>query len=200
MKIRQGRIGMQVGLAILAAGLLASASGGQGPSPEDEVRQTIGRFQKGVETGDKTLGPLLASKDFAASFVPFYDLLADVYGTHHVAFPVEIGHMKVLEDGRAKVETYLNPGKNLFVFTLVREEGRWKIGHLEGILFPVFDIPDLPASSVLQLPQEKVRWMRAENEMAFNNRVFYRLKAAIGEEQALRFFEDGIGFRAAVDA
>jgi hypothetical protein len=200
MKINISRFGMQIGLVILGASLLAPTLQGQSQSLEDGVRQTIRRFQKGVEAGDKKLGPVLASKDFAASFIPFFNSLADVYSQHHMTFPVEIGHVKVLKDGRAKVETFLNPGKNLFVFTLVREEDDWKVAHLEGILFPVFDIPALPASSVLELPPDKVRWMRAEYEMAFNNRVFYRLKEALGEEQARRFFEDGVGFRAAVDA
>jgi len=200
MKKRIGRIGFQISLVVLATSLLGPGLAALAQTQEDEVRQTIVRFQKGVEAGDKALGPLLASKDFAASFVPFYDSFADLYSRHHMAFPVEIGHVKVLKDGRAKVETLLNPGKNLFVFTLVREEGSWKVAHLEGILFPVFDVPALPASSVLELPLDKVRWMRAEYEMAFNNRVFYRLKEALGEEQARRFFEDGVGFRAAVDA
>ena len=83
MKICIGRISLQVAFVILAASALAPALGGQDQSPKDSARQIIRSFQEGVEAGDKKLGPLLASKDFAASFVPFYDLLADVYSKNH---------------------------------------------------------------------------------------------------------------------
>lgn len=200
MNVRLGWVAFRVILVIAAASLLAPGSEGQGRSAEEDVRRTIATFQKGVEAGDKSLVALLAAKGFAAAFAPFYESLADVYSKHHMAFPVEIGHLKVRKDGRAKVEAYLNPARNLFVFTLIPEEGRWKISHLEGILFPVFDIPALPASAVLELPQDKVRWMRAEAEMAFNNRVYFKLEEALGKEQARRFFEDGVGIKAALEA
>lgn len=201
MNMRFGRIGLQVGLAILAASLLAPASRGQGQSPEDEVRQTIGRFQKGVEAGDKTLGPLLASKGFAASFVPFYDSLADVYSKHRMAFPVEIGHLRVRKDGRAKVETSINPGKNLFVFTLIREDGQWKFSHMEGIRFPLYAVPPVPASSVYQVPPDQVKWMMCERDVALRANVFDMLKTAIGADGAWKYFvNQGQGFRVAMEA
>ncbi|MCJ7611989.1 MAG: hypothetical protein MUP19_06980, partial [Candidatus Aminicenantes bacterium] len=85
------------------AGFVISDTSPQGQSPEDEVRATLGQFQKGVEAGDKGLGPLLSTKGFAASFVPFYDMLAQIYSRNQMAFPMKIGHVKILRDGRAKV-------------------------------------------------------------------------------------------------
>ena len=173
----------------------------QNQSPEDEVRDTIRSFQKGVEAGDKTLGRELAVEDFAGFFVPFYEMLADAYSGAGAAFPVEIGHIKVLGDGRAKVETYLNPGRNLFIFTLIKDKGRWKICHLEGILFPVFDVPALPASSVLELPPDKVKWMMCERDVAFRMGVFDKLKTSLGPQAARGFFVgQAEGWREAMDA
>ena len=92
-------------------------------------------------------------------------------------------------------------GRNLFIFTLVKEKGRWKVCHLEGILFPLFDVPTLPATSVLELPPDKVKWMMCERDVAFRMGVFDKLKTSVGPQEARGFFVgQAEGYRAAMDA
>ncbi len=194
--------GLLILTVIIAALAAAGRSHGQATKPEDAIRATILEFQKGVEAGDKAVGRALAAKGpFQAGFLALYDSLADVYSRNRMAFPVEIGHVKILEDGRAKVETYINPNRDLFVFTLVREDGRWKFGHLEGIRFPVYKAPPLPASSVYEIPPERVKWMMCERDVAFDNELWTFLKSSLGEETARSFFvKRALGFKAALDA
>lgn len=193
------------GILVVCTGLAALglriAAAGQGTKPEDGVRAAISAFQKGVEAGDKAIGERLAAESpFRSSFLGLYDSSADVYSKHHMAFPVEVGHIKILSDGRAKAETYLNPGRDLFVFTLVKEGGEWKFYHLEGIRFPIYDNPATPAGSLLTLPPDKVKWMICEAETALSNRTYFRLKELGGEKIARDFFLGGEGFRVAMDA
>ena len=190
-------------LAGLGLGLYAGAqAAGQATRPEDEVRAVIQRFQSGVEAGDKALGPKLAAPGpFRAGFLQLYDTLADVYSRNKIAFPVEVGHLKILGNGQAKVETYLNPGRDMFIFTLVKEEGEWRISHMEGILFPVFDVPALPASSVYTVPPDKVKWMMCERDIAADNQLYDYLKSTLGPDKARAYLTGGgPGFKAAMQA
>jgi len=171
----------------------------QGKSPEIEVSETLLKFKKGVEAGDATIGQQLAAKGYT-SFIDFYNLLVNGYRQAGIAFPLEIGHIKILADGRAKAETYLNPDKNLFVFTFKKQEGDWKFCHTECIRFPIYEVPNLPYQDICQLPAETRSWTVAEIEMAFESRVYYQLKQDHGEEFAQSFFLDGPGFRAGMDA
>jgi len=183
------------------AGVAREETGQQAQRPEDEVRAVLGRFQKGVESGDMALGALLSSKEGAPFFVPFYEMLARVYSQNRLAFPMKIGRVKILRDGRAKAEVRINPNEDLFLFTFVRERGSWKFSHLEGILFPVFDIPAVPASSVLDLPRDRVKWMMCEKDTAFLNEVYFKLKDSLGSAAAHEFLvKRGPGFRVAMDA
>jgi hypothetical protein len=186
---------------VLAGLVMPVCTAAQGTKPEDDVRASIIAFQKGVEAGDRSVAlGLAAESPFRSSFLSLFDSLAQGYSKLHMAFPVEIGHIKILSDGRAKAETYLNPGRDLFVFTLVKEGGRWKFYHLEGIRFPIYDDPATPAGSLLTLPQDKVKWMICEAETALSNRTYFRLKELGGEKAARDFFISGEGFRAAMDA
>jgi len=185
----------------LSSGFVPAGAGLQGLGSEDEVRAVLARFQKGVEAGDKTLGSVLCAKSAAGFFPSFYDMLAKVYSENRLAFPMKIGHVKALGDGRVKAEVRINPNEDLFVFTFVREDGSWKFGHMEGVLFPLFDVPSVPASSVLTLPPDNVKWMMCERDTAFTNELYVRLKTALGAEAAREFFvKRGAGFRAALDA
>ncbi len=167
--------------------------------PESEIHEALTKFKKGIDACDKTVGQQLAAKGYF-SFIDLYNLLANAYSQAKIAFPMEIGHIKILVDGRAKAETYLNPDKNLFVFTLKQEEGDWKICHTEGIRFPIYQIPNLPYDQIYQLPAETNSWTIAEIEIAFESRVYYQLKGDHGEEFAQNFFLDGPGFRVGMDA
>jgi|GEM_PF-3290406 len=172
----------------------------QDQSPEDAVRQVFLTFQKGVESGDKALAKELATEDFLPYFEPFHNSLADLYGKAKMAFPMTVGHVKILRDGRAKAEAYINPAKNLFVFTLRKEDGHWRFCHFEGIRFPLYEVPEVPASSVYQVPPATVRFMMAEKETAFRNLVYFTLRDALGEEKAIAFLAGSMGFRVAMDA
>ncbi len=190
-------------LACLGLGLFPPVpAAGQALSPEDEVRAVIKRFQQGVEAGDKALGPKLAAQGpFRAGFLQLYDSLADVYSRNKLAFPVEVGHLKILRNGQAKVETYLNPGRNRFIFTLIREAGEWRFSHMEGILFPVFEMPAVPASSVYTIPPDEVKWSMCERDVAADNQLYDYLKLALGPDKARAYLiGGGAGFKAAMEA
>lgn len=166
---------------------------------EAEVQAVLMKFKTGVEAGDSTMAQQLAGPG-NFSFINLYYLLANAYHQAGVAFPMEIGHIKILNDGRAKAETYLNPDKNLFVFTLKNEAGDWKIYHIEGIRFPIYDIPRMPYDQIYELPPDTRTWTIAEIELAFESRVYYQLKNDHGEEFARNFFLDGPGFKISMDA
>jgi len=200
-ELQPGR-GLLIPIIVITTLAAAGAARGQAAKPEDAIRATLLEFQKGVEAGDRAVGQALAARGpYQSGFLQLYDSLADVYSRNRMIFPVEIGHVKILEDGRAKVETYINPGRNLFVFTLVREDGRWKFFHMEGIRFPVYEVPRLPASSVYEIPPETVQWMMCERDVAFDNELWSFLKASLGEARARSFFvQRAVGFKTAMDA
>lgn len=186
-----------IAVFICSSGLPAAV---QDQAPEDAVRQVLLTFQKGVESGDKVLAKELATEDFLPYFEPFHNSLAEVYHSAKMAFPMAIGHVKILRDGRAKAEAYINPARNLFVFTLRKEGGRWKFCHFEGIRFPIYEVPAVPASSVHQIPPATVKFMMAEKETAFRNLVYFTLRDAMGAEKAEQFLAGSMGFRVAMDA
>lgn len=186
-------------LSVLVTMLVLPAVG-RCQSPEDEVRQVLTAFQKAVESGDKALAKELATSDFLPYFEPFHNSLADLYGKAKMPFPMTVGHVKILGDGRAKAEAYINPAKNLFVFTMRKEAGQWRFCHFEGIRFPLYEVPAAPASSVYSIPPDRVKWMMAEKDTAFRNLVFFTLRDALGEQRATQFLAGSQGFRVAMDA
>lgn len=171
----------------------------QDRNPENEVRAVILKFKDGVEKGDKNTGQKLATKEISSTFVPLYNLLADTYSKARMDFPVEIGYLKILNDGRAKVETYLNAEKDLFVFTLKKENSEWKISHLKNIRFPLYSIPSMPYENIYNA-EGKRGWMKAEEDLAFKTKVYYKIKDELGEKAATDILLDGPGFRVAMDA
>jgi hypothetical protein len=173
----------------------------QTKSPEEEqVRKTLELFKKGIEQGDIETGEKITTEEFYPFFKGFYDSLAQVYSQYNASFPMEIGHLKILKDGRAKVELYINPARNLFIFTLKKEDRQWKICHNEGIRFPLYSIPDLPYKEIYEIPIEKRKFMTAETELNFMTRVYFYLKERLGQEHADNFFLDGPGYKVAMDA
>lgn len=173
----------------------------QGPSKEEEqVLGTLDRFKAGIEQGNLEIGRQITTGDFYPLFKSFYESLANIYSQHKASLPMEIGHLKILKSGPAKVEVYLNPARNLFVFTLKKEDGFWKISHLEGIRFPLYSVPDLPYRSIYEIPGDQRKFMIAETELNFMTRVFFYLKEQIGEECAKNFFLDGPGYKVAMEA
>lgn len=167
---------------------------------EEQVRKTLDRFKKGIEQGDIEAGKQITTDEFYPFFKGFYDSLAQVYDKYKASFPMEVGHLKILKDGRAKVELYINPAKNLFIFTLRKEEGQWKICHNEGIRFPLYSIPELPYEEIYKIPDDKRKFMIAETELNFMTRVYFYLKDHLGPEHADNFFLDGPGYKVAMDA
>ncbi len=167
---------------------------------EQGVREALALFKTGIDTGNRSLGSEMASGPFRAQFISFYDQLLGTYARYRAPIPLEVGHVKIRKDGRAKVEAYLNPGRDLVVFTLMRVEGRWKFYHIEGILLPLFDYPDTPFERMPQLPQERRGFMMAEKDLAFRSYVYDEIKKDRGERGAMDFFLDGPGFKTAMDA
>ncbi len=170
------------------------------PADEQAVRAALARFKQGIDSGDKALGPQLTTGPYGPQFVNLYEGLAETYQKYQQPMPMEIGHIKILKDGRAKVETYLNPGRDLIVFTLTRQDGTWKFSHQEGTLFPIFDLPALPYSQILQLPRSKVGFMMAERDLAFKAQVYRMIEKEHGAAAARDFLLDGPGFKVAMDA
>jgi hypothetical protein len=164
------------------------------------VRETLKRFKEGVEKGDLELGTQITTGDFYPFFKGFYESLAKVYSQYKISFPMEIGHLKILKSGKAKVELYINPAKNLFIFTLKKENGQWKICHNESIRFPLYSIPELPYKDAYEIPAEKRRFMTAEIELNFKTRVYFYLEEQQDQENAINFFLDGPGYKVAMDA
>ena len=167
---------------------------------EEQVRKTLERFKKGIEQGDIEIGEKITTEEFYPFFKGFYDSLAKIYSQYNASFPMEIGHLKILNDGRAKVELYINPARNLFIFTLKKEGRQWKICHNEGIRFPLYSIPDLPYKEIYEIPVDKRKFMIAETELNFMTRVYFYLKKRLGQEHADNFFLDGPGYKVAMDA
>jgi hypothetical protein len=167
---------------------------------EQKVRETLKRFKEGIEKGDLELGSQITTEDFYPFFKGFYESLAKVYSQYKISFPMEIGLLKILQNGLAKVEVYINPAKNLFIFTLKKSEGIWKISHNEGIRFPLYSITELPYKDVYEIPADKRRFMTGEIELNFKTRVYFYLKEHQGQEEAINFFMDGPGYKVAMDA
>jgi hypothetical protein len=167
---------------------------------EQKVMETLEKFKGGIEKGDLDLASQITTKDFYPFFKGFYESLVKVYSQYDAPFPMEIGHLKILQDGRAKVELYINPAKNLFIFTLHNEDGMWKISHNEGIRFPLYTIPQLPYRDVYEIPAEKRKFMTAEMELNFKTWAYFFLKEQLGQEKATHFFLDGPGYKVTMNA
>lgn len=167
---------------------------------EEAVRAVFLRFQKGIEKGDIDTGPQLTTKLFSSSFIPFYNQLARVYSKAKLTFPVEINRLKILKDGRAKVETRITHGKNLFVFTLKKEDGNWKFCHLENILFPLYAVPPTPYKDTYEIPHKKRGFMMAELSLHSRSSTYEIIKKLSNEKKAKKFFLDGPGYKVAMDA
>ncbi|MBN1273453.1 MAG: hypothetical protein JXB26_14390 [Candidatus Aminicenantes bacterium] len=166
---------------------------------EDAVRAVFLKFQKGIEQGNVDTGPQLTTKLFSSAFIPFYNRLAEVYSKAKITFPVEINHLKILEDGRVKVETRITYGKNLFVFTLKKEGGVWKFCHFENILFPIYSIPPTPYEDTYEIPHKKRGFMMAELNLARKCYTYETIKKMSNEKKAGDFFLDGPGYKVAMD-
>jgi hypothetical protein len=173
----------------------------QADSQEEQiVRETLKQFKEGIEKGDLEVGLQITTENFYPFFKGFYESLAKGYSQYKISFPLEIGHLKILQNGLAKVELYINPAKNLFIFTLKKSDGVWKICHNEGIRFPLYSIPQLPYKDVYEIPAGKRRFMTAEIELNFKTWVYFYLKEQQGQKKAVNFFLDGPGYKVAMDA
>lgn len=192
----------RISVVLILCGLLFSHhdSFPQMSSDEQAVRAVLAKFKQGIDAGDRTLGEQLTAGPFGPQFIALYGALVETYRKYQKPMPLEVGHIKILKDGRAKVEAYLNPGRDLVVFTLAKENDQWKFTHQEGILFPIFEFPKVPYSQVLRLPFDRVGFMVAERDLAFKSRVYRQIEKEHGAAAARAFFMDGAGFKAAMDA
>jgi hypothetical protein len=171
-----------------------------GSQEELEARETLKRFKEGIEKGALDVGAQITTEDFYPFFKGFYESLAKVYCQYQASFPMEIGHLKILKNGSAKVELYINPAKNLFIFTLKKDQGIWKISHNESIRFPLYSVPELPYKDIYEIPAHKKKFMTAEMELNFKTWVYFYLKEHQGIDKARSLFLDGPGYKVAMDA
>ena len=171
-----------------------------GSQEEQKVRETLTRFKDGIERRDLAVGALITTEEFYPLFKGFYESLANVYSSYKAAFPMEIAHLKILHSGLAKVEVYINPAKNLFIFTLTKVGDVWKISHNESIRFPLYSIPGLPYKDVYEIPAEKRKFMNAEIELNFKTWVYFYLKEQQDKKKTVDFFLDGPGYKVAMNA
>ncbi len=172
----------------------------QASADEQAVREVLAKFKKGIDTSDTGLGAQLTTGPFGPQFVALYGSLVETYKKYQKPMPMKVGHIKILNDGRAKVEAYLNPGRDLIVFTLAKDKGEWRFVHQEGTLFPIFEFPKVPYNQILQLPRDRVGFMMAERDLAFKSRLYREIEKDHGMNAARDFFLDGDAFKAAMDA
>lgn len=165
----------------------------------EDVSAFLNRLKLAVETSEE---------DIVQEFVsdgPFSTMIAELCRMMQEAclgntFPLEIGRVRTLSDGRVKVVVYISEARNRFVFTLEPSNNSWKISHIEGVLIPLFEVPYTPYYDILRLEEEQRAWISAETEVSFMSRVYAELKEKGGKEYAQRFFWDGGGYRIAMDA
>jgi len=197
MRKRLAAVGLSICLGFSA--LQAQTTAGD-PADESGVRAALARFKQGIDKGDKTLGGKLVTGFFGPQIIGLYDGLVKAYAEYRAPMPMEVGRIKIRRDGRAKAEVRLNPNRDLFIFTLVREDGTWKFSHMEGILIPMFEPPQTPTDEIPTVPETTRGFMMAERDLAFKSRVYRTLAAEKGEAAARGFFLDGTGSKAAMEA
>ena len=171
----------------------------------EEINDLLMIFKKGIESGDesiregliaKNVGPL--SKAVSLMFPQLCQMLQTQYQGKE--FPMKVEKIKIRQNGKAKAATLVTEEEERIVFTFIQENGKWRISHFEGILFPLFDLPDTPYHDVLKLEDRIRGWVSAENELAFMSKVYKELENQSNRENAVKFFLDGAGYKIAMDA
>jgi hypothetical protein len=171
----------------------------------EEIKKILNEFKCGIEYGDDTIGGKLIARNagpLSEALSVMFPQLCQMLQTQYKGreLPMEIERIKILRNGKAKAATQITEEKSTLVFTLIQEEGEWRISHFEGILFPLFDPPNTPYHDVLKL-EDKIRSsISAENELAFLSKVFKEREKQTGKEYAQQIFLDGAGYRIAMDS
>jgi len=88
----------------------------------------------------------------------------------------------------------INGTRNTYCFTFVRDSGKWYFRHLESITLRLDQIGALPVSTFPDIPEAQKAWMREENLVSEEVRLFNLLAQEKGREFALDWFKDGASY------
>jgi hypothetical protein len=95
-------------------------------------------------------------------------------------------HFLCLEGSEGSQET--------FCFSFIIAEDNWFFQHLENITIRLDKIGELPASSFPDLPEKQKAWVRQEFQVTEMVRLYKHLCEEKGQEFALAWFKDGVGY------
>ena len=84
--------------------------------------------------------------------------------------------------------------RNTYCFTFLTESGKWYFQHLESITVRLDKIGSPPVSTFPDVPEAQKDWMREENLVSEQVRLFTMLAKEKGREFAFDWFEDGGGY------
>lgn len=84
--------------------------------------------------------------------------------------------------------------KKMFSFTFLMSQGAWYLQHFESILLRLDKLGSPPISVFPDAPESQKQWMREENAVSEQVRLFNSLLQERGRQQALDWFRDGRGY------
>ena len=84
--------------------------------------------------------------------------------------------------------------KKTFCFTFVTSQGNWYLQHFESILLRLDKIGSPPISVFPDVEDSQKQWMREENAVSEQVRLFNWLVQEKGRQAALDWFQDGRGY------
>jgi hypothetical protein len=84
--------------------------------------------------------------------------------------------------------------KKTFSFTFLTSQGVWYLQHFESILLRLDKLGSPPISVFPDAPESQKQWMREENAVSEQVRLFNWLLQEKGRQQALDWFRDGPGY------
>ena len=87
-----------------------------------------------------------------------------------------------------------NDQKKTFCFTFVTSQGNWYLQHFESILLRLDKIASPPISVFPDVEDSQKQWMREENAVSEQVRLFNWLVQEKGRQAALDWFQDGRGY------
>jgi hypothetical protein len=88
----------------------------------------------------------------------------------------------------------LDGSKQTFTFTFLVSQGAWYLQHFESILVRLDNLGAPPVSEFPDLPESQKQWMREENAVSGQVRLFHWLAQEKGRQAALDWLRDGPGY------
>ncbi len=112
--------------------------------------------------------------------------------------PGELGHP--VQSVHFLVPLPADAPESPFCFSFVMEGDRWFLRHIESIVIPITQVPDLPASSFPDIAPAIKDWMREETDTTEKVRLWSFLNERFGRQFAMDWFKDGAGYALAAKA